>query len=224
LPTRSARLRSALHRGLKPLAALSAVLILAGCTDVHRTEPDRTANEQLLISKAADEAADQLDFTAVAGQRVYVDSSNFESLDKGYAISRIRTAILAHGGKLANERRGADLIAEISSGALSINRKSFLVGLPALELPVPTTESVALPEFAIFKQADRTGLAKFAATLYEADTGQLVANPDPAYGLSWLDRSSIFGIGWTDDNLLPPEVPDDPPPARRPKDAAGAGE
>jgi hypothetical protein len=201
-----------------PIAALSAVLVLTACTEVHRTEPERTANEQLLISKAADEAAEALDFDAVAGRRVYVDASNFDSLDEGYAVSRIRTAVLARGGQLANERRGADLVAEISAGALSINRKSFLIGLPALELPVPTTESVALPEFAIFKQADRTGLAKFAVVLYEADTGRLVANPDPAYGLSWLDRSSILGISWSADNLLPPEVPDDPPPARRPPD------
>lgn len=193
--------------------ALAAALALAGCTEVRRTAPERAAGEQLLLSTAADEAADKLDFAFAADRAVYLRTTHFESYDKSYAIGRIREALLRQGARLVDSRDGAELIVEIRSGALSTTRESLLLGIPALEVPVPTTESVALPEIALFKKADRTGIAKFAAVAMTADEGRMVAASGPVYGLSWLDRGSIAGIGWRDDNVVPDDVPTDPPAA-----------
>lgn len=202
--------------------ALAAALALAGCTEVRRTAPDRAAGEQLLLSTAADEAADKLDFAFADGHSVYLRTTHFESYDQGYAIGRIREALLRQNARLVDSRDGAEMIVEIRSGALSTTRESLLLGLPALEVPVPTTESVALPEVALFKKADRTGIAKFAAVAMRADTGALVAATGPVYGLSWLDRGSVIGIGWRDDNVIPDGVPTDPP--ARPDGDAGTEE
>jgi hypothetical protein len=189
-----------------------AILAVAGCTQVRRTAPERAANEQLLISKAADAAIGRFDFAPVAGRKVYLDGRYFDSYDRAYAVGGVRSALLKAGGQLVANRSEAELIVEIRAGALSVNRRNFLVGLPSIEVPVPTTTELTIPEIAVFKRLDRTGVAKFAGVIYTAD-GTLVRELGPVYGLSWLDRRELFGVSWHERNLQPDAVPTNPPPA-----------
>ena len=142
----------------------AAALLMAGCTDVRRTQPERAAGEQLLISTAADKAAEKLDFGYVAGMAVFVRTANFEGYDEGYAISRIRQSLLQQGARLAESQ-------------------NLLIGIPSLTLPIPTTESVVFPELALLKEDDRTGIAKFAAIATDVETGALIGTSGPVYGL-----------------------------------------
>ena len=186
------------------------VLVVAGCTEVRRTEPERGANEQLLLSKAADEAISRMDFGIRDGQRVYLDGRYFDSYDRAYVIGAFRSALLADGAYLVSNQTDAEVIVEVRSGALSTTRRDFLFGVPALEVPIPTTTTFQTPEIALWKELDRTGVAKFAATVYRAGGG-LIREIGPVYGLSWLDRNNIFGISWDVRNTQPAEVPVDPP-------------
>ncbi|MBK1698761.1 DUF6655 family protein [Rhodovibrio salinarum] len=196
-------------------------LMIAGCTDIRRTEPERGANEQLLLSTAADEAIKRMEFSLDDGSRVYLDGRYFDSYDRAYAVGALRSALLAQGAHLVSNRGDAEVIVEVRSGALSTTRRDFLVGFPAIEIPVPTTTSLETPELALWKELDRTGIAKFAATVYHADGG-LIREVGPVYGLSWLDRNHIVGIAWDVRNTQPDDVPIDPPvsgpdPARKTK-------
>jgi hypothetical protein len=196
-------------------AARAAVLALvalavAGCTEIRRTEPERGANEQLLLSTAADEAIARIDFGVDDGQQVYLDGRYFDSYDRAYAVGAFRAALLAEGAHLVTNQTDAEVIVEIRSGALSTTRRDFLIGLPAIDVPIPLTAALEIPEIALFKELDRTGVAKFAATVYRAGGG-LIREIGPVYGLSWLDRNNIFGIGWEVRNTQPADVPVDPP-------------
>jgi hypothetical protein len=196
-------------------------LVIAGCTEIRRTAPERGANEQLLLSTAADEAIARMDFGLADGQRVYLDGRYFDAYDRAYAVGAFRSALLAEGAHLVTNQTDAEVIVEIRSGALSTTRRNFLVGLPSIELPIPTATALETPELALWKQLDRTGVAKFAATVYRSGGG-LIREVGPVYGLSWLDRNNIAGIGWEVRNTQPEVVPVNPPvqgadPARKTK-------
>ena len=59
-------------------AALLGAALLAGCTTARSTAPVRTASEQLLISAAADRAAEQLSLCIPKGTRIFVDTRYFQ--------------------------------------------------------------------------------------------------------------------------------------------------
>ncbi|MDW3207346.1 MAG: DUF6655 family protein [Alphaproteobacteria bacterium] len=192
------------------LVALVTALVLpvglAGCTDIRQTDPDRTANEQLLISTAADKAIAEMDFSGLGGRSVFLDTEFFESYDKPYVVGTFRSRIAELGGNLASERRKADIVVEIRSGALSINQELFYVGIGGFEVPVPLSEAVDLPLATIYEDFNRTAIAKFAAVTLSAEEGRLIEKVGPVYGLAWIDQDAILGLGWDTANTLPKDV------------------
>lgn len=194
------------------LIALSAVLVLGGCTSSRESSPKRTATEQLLISKAADEAAAQMALPLPKGARIFVDAGNFEGTDGKYAIGAIRERLLELGARLVAERPKADVVVEIRSGALSVDEHRTLFGIPESEIPVPLTGDVTLPEIALFKRKEQQGIAKFAATAYDAKKGNLIGSTEPKFGFSYRRQWVVLlFVGWTTDNLIPEESEEPPP-------------
>ena len=109
---------------------LSVTLALFGCTTERQTDPARTATEQLLISTAADRAANKLALQIPRNSQVFVDAADFEGVDSKYAIAAIRAHLIENGAKLVDDRAKADTIVEIRAGALSVNQDQMLVGIP----------------------------------------------------------------------------------------------
>lgn len=185
------------------------VLIIAGCSTTRRSEPSRTATEQLLISAAVDHALDGLDLDIPQGTKLWLDARNFEGYDDEYAISAIKDHLLHEGGRLASDRADADAVVEIRSGALSINKSEMFVGIPSIGLPIPLAGTTDTPELAIVKKAEETGVAKIGMTIYEAETGELApySPAAPVYGLSDRTRWGLLSlIGWTDTDVMPDRV------------------
>jgi hypothetical protein len=192
---------------LIPVALLCAAL-LAGCTTARSTAPLRTASEQLLISAAADRAASQMSLGIPKGTRIFVDNQFFQGYDQGYAVAAIRTQMLKSGMMLVDDRTKAEAIVQVSSGALSTDQKSLLIGIPQLTVPYyPAGNSVTVPEIALFKQAEEKGVAKFVATGYDAKTGQLLATTDPRYGFAHnTNHTVLLFFSWATGDVIPPGV------------------
>lgn len=72
---------------LKSFVLLGLVLAAGACTTRKESNPPRTATEQLLISAAADRAAEKMNLDMPPDSKVFVDSSNIEGLDSKYAIA-----------------------------------------------------------------------------------------------------------------------------------------
>jgi hypothetical protein len=191
---------------LSVVPLLLLLVVLAGCTTSRETEPQRTATEELLISTAADHAADAIKFDIPPGAKVFVDASNFEGTDSKYAIGAIRDRILQLGGYLVSDRVLADTVVEIRSGALSVDQSQTLVGIPQFDIPIPLAGPLGIPEIALFKKSERRGVAKFAAMSYGAKTGEPEASTGPRYGFShdthWV---LLFFFSWSSDDVLPEE-------------------
>lgn len=174
-------------------------LILCGCTDIRATSPQRSAEEELLISTAADKAAYKLAQQLPPNISAFVDASHFNAEDSQYAIAAINDQLLRRGIRLADDRAHADTIIEIRTGALSTDEKSTLLGIPPLTLPFfPVGNFLAIPGVPIFRHGEYTGVAKFAATVYDPKTGRLVVSTDPQMGFSSeSDWVVLFVFAWS---------------------------
>ncbi|SMH48423.1 DUF6655 family protein [Azospirillum agricola] len=185
-------------------ATLAAALLLAACSSSQVTRPARTATEQLLISTAADKAAERLAQTLSIQGSVYVDAASVEGYDNKYAVSAIRDALLRRGARILSSRDGADTIVELRVGALSVDSESSLVGIPSINVPLPMTQNATTPEISLFKKELTQGVAKVAATAYDRKTGALVASSGPQYGFSnkaeWV---LLLLLRWGSNDLLP---------------------
>jgi hypothetical protein len=178
-------------------AAGSLSFLLAACASVRRSEPPRTATEELLISQAAEQAMSRVDFQWLEGKKVFIEDKYFESYDKGQAVSLIRAKIALGGGLLTSTNDKADVIVEIRSGALSVNSSDFMIGVPSLTLPVPVSGPVTTPEIAFFKDMKDDGIAKFSLFAYGRETGAYTNASGPDSGRAHYYMYKLFGIGWT---------------------------
>jgi hypothetical protein len=167
---------------LKLIVVLGIMVSISACGTERQSDPARTATEQLLISEAADRSADQLNLNIPPGSKVFVDSSNIDGTDSKYAIATMRAHILELGADLVADRNSADVIVEIRSGALSIDQNTSLVGIPALPIPIPLAGNITVPEIALFKKAQREGVAKFGGIAYGAKDGKLIGISEPQFG------------------------------------------
>ena len=189
---------------------LGVLAILCGCTSVRSTSPTRSAQEELLISTAADQAAANLAAQLPPNIRTYVDSSHLEAEDGPYAIAAIEDQLLRRGIRLTDDKAHADSIIILRSGALSTNERTMVVGLPPVSLPFfPLGNFLALPAFDLYAHGEYTGVAKFAASLYNPKTGRLIVSTGPQYGFSheanWV---VLFLFTWSRHDHSLDAVPD----------------
>jgi len=173
------------------LAMLAAATIFAsGCTTIRATSPARSTQELLLISTAADRAAEALAQQVPPNLTAWIDTSGFAAQDQQYGLATIQDALLRHGVRLVGDRAKADAVILPRAGTLSTDERSTLVGIPSL--PNPFMPGVAIPALALFSQSDLKGTAKFAATIYDNKTGQLIVSTNPAYGFSRENDGTVL--------------------------------
>jgi hypothetical protein len=147
---------------------------LTGCGPVRETLPDRSAMEQLLISTAADRAVAGVPGAPLKGKAVFVDAANLECLDKPYVVQRVRQAVLEAGGRLAQDREEAQLALEVASGALSIDKRNYLLGIPEIAIPMPFAGgAITLPEIALFKLTSYRAKAKLLFNAVDTKTNAM---------------------------------------------------
>lgn len=187
-------------------ATLLATLML-GCASSRETSPQRTATEQILLSRAVDRAVERLTIALPPGTSVYLDPSRFEAYDRGYAVSAIRDRFLASGARMVDTRDAAEVVVEIRSGALSTDENEALVGIPSFALPIPLAGDLETPELALLKQSSRRGIAKIGFTAHWTSNGALADRSEPVIGISGYDDWKFLGLGWHEGDVMPGELP-----------------
>lgn len=185
-------------------AAMLLTLALGACTTAAETNPPRTATEQLLISTAADRAAAHLAFHVPQGTKVFLNTADFSGYDSKYAIAAITDSLLKQGAHLVDGKAKADAVVEIRAGALSTDRKVTLFGIPSFKVPIPLAGALPFPEIALYKEQLQEGVAKFAATTYDAKDGALLGSADPQFGFSHNAKKTVLiFFSWTSNDALP---------------------
>jgi len=192
------------------------LLTAGGCSTLRTTDPPRTATEQFLLNQAAEASVGKLVTRALRDRLVFVDTTYligeknpFAGLDKYpkeenlFVVGEIRSKLLESGARLTADRNTAQIVLEVRSLGIGIDRVDSLIGIPALAVPAGSVPLVT-PELAIIKRLRQRGYASIAFVAYWRDTGEIAASSGPFLGKTDRDDFWIFGFGPRTLGNIPP--------------------
>jgi len=207
--------------GLSGWPRWGVVLVLlalgsGGCATIRVTDPYRTATEQFLMSEAAARSVDRLNAAALRDRKVYLDSTYLFTTgqqatpEQTFILGELRAKLLATGVRLVDKRELAQIIVEVRSGGVGVDRQEYLLGIPGLAIPggVGQPLPIATPELAIIKSTKQYGYANVAIVAYWADTGEWIVSSGPFIGRT--AREDFWFFGWgprTEGNIATTEKP-----------------
>ncbi len=186
--------------------------VMPGCG----TTKSFTATEQLLMSDAVDSTISKLDFRALEGQKVFLDSQYVIAAGKvipgvampvnlvnsDYVISGLRQQLTAAGCLLVDTREQADIICEARCGALGTDGHSMTYGLPAnnflssASTVLPGTPSLpTIPEISVAKREMKSAAAKISVFAYDRETREPLWQSGIAQAGSSARDTWILGVG-----------------------------
>jgi hypothetical protein len=180
----------------RSLILLTICGVAAGCGTTRWSDTARTATEQLLVTDAIDRAVSHFDLRALAGKRVYFDTTYLRAVvDADYLVSSFRQHALASGCVIKAKPDEAEYIVEIRAGAVGTDRHDVLFGIPSMQIPTPTGATTGIPEIPFVKKTDERAVAKIAVFAYDRQTGRPVWQSGivPSFGTAkdvW-----VFGAG-----------------------------
>ena len=178
------------------------------------------------MSQAVEKAVSQLTVTALRDRVVFVDvqylpnaqdrrepqdlvfQRNQEFL---FLAGEVRSKLLASGVRLTDKREDAQIVLELRSEGVGIDRTDFLLGLPSVVISstAGTELPAATPELSIVKRTTQKGFGSVAFTAYWRQTGELVTQSGPTRGKTIRQDYWFFGIGpSTVGNVIPAEPGD----------------
>ena len=196
--------RSAMNRfvGFSTLIFASLGLV-NGCG----TTTTKMATEQLLISDAVDQAISQIDFTHIAGEKVFVDTTYLKTVkgvgfvNSEYITSSLRQQLTAARCLIQDTPELADVILEPRVGALGTDGHEVVYGIPqsgsvAFAASVLSSTPVpAIPEVSVGKSNAQSGIAKVIVFAYDRETREPVWQSGIAKAESTSNNTWLLGAG-----------------------------
>ncbi len=179
------------------------------------TDPPRSATEQFLVSTAAAEAVSQLALEPLRGRTVFVDAQFFAASEQPFVIGELRSRLLMSGARLAGARNDAQIVMEVRSGGVGIDRSDQFIGVPSVVLSGTFGENaegfpLVTPEISLLKNIDQRGIASVAYVAYWRDSGEVVAASGPYVGYTRREDWWYFGLGrGTLGNIPTTDLPSD---------------
>lgn len=178
-----------------------SMMLVGGCSSIRVTDPPRTATEQFLLSTSASEAVEQLKVESLQGRKVYIETEYFAASEEKFVLGELRAHLLIAGIQLVPSPDDAQVILEVRSGGVGIDREDFLLGVPSVVLSSSTDSDGGLsvpyrtPEIAFLKNTQQMGFASVAFVAYWKESGEIVAVSGPYIGRSLRDDWWFFGFG-----------------------------
>jgi len=123
-----------------------------------------------------------------------------ECVDKGYAVSSVRSHALKAGAFLADVK-DAEVIIELRIGALATDYGDNLVGLPPMDVPIPFAGQVTSPELYLFKKVTQRAIGKLALFARMKTNSEEVFNLKPVYGETYYNRWWVTFFSFETSNL-----------------------
>lgn len=213
---------------LRPLLLLVFGLLPAGgCATIRVTDPPRTADEEFLLSEAARKCVAQLNVDPLRDRLVWVETEFVFSttqpydqsfltnevrsprFENAYLVAELRARLLQSGVRLAQTKEQAQVVLEMRSGGLSINRTDFNLGVPAVYIPGSSNSSfssvvLSTPDLSLFKSIKQHGFGSIAFVAYWRDTGELLSVSGPFVGRTFRNDYFIFGFALPTIGNIPP--------------------
>ncbi len=166
-----------------------------------------TATDQLLMSDAVDATVSKIDFSPLAGKKVFLDTSYTKMLkapnnllDTDYVISSIRQGMTAEHVLLVDTKDEAELIAEARVGTMGLDGHNVTYGVPASSAlsgagALAGASIPALPEMSIGRREAKLGAAKVAVFAYVKKSHEPYWQSGIARSTSTSRDTWFLGIG-----------------------------
>jgi len=212
---------------MRHLFALFLLCWVTGCATIRVTDPYRTATEQFLMSQAVSQALQQLNVDALRDRRVWIETGYFTGAEKinvngeerqrlfttpeqAFATGELRERLLLAGARIVDQRKDADVVLEVRSGGIGVDRLDNLIGIPAVTLSnslggtAGNSIPISTPEIALYKNTRQRGFASISFVAYRADTGEYLTSSGPYIGRTIRDDFWLFGAGPRTVGNIPP--------------------
>ena len=165
------------------------------------TGTPRTGTEQLLLTGTWDSALAHVDFSSLAGTKVFLDTQYISVVDKDWVISSIRRTMAEQGLFLESNKDKAQVIVEAAFGAYGTDERDRKFGLPGIGISpslatgatVTTSGSSTSLTFSETNQQD--AVVKASLFAYEAKTGRLVWESAPLFNAQGVRDHFVMGSG-----------------------------
>jgi hypothetical protein len=175
-----------------------------------------TATEQLLMSDAVDSTIAKMDFRALGGHKVFLDTTYvvgtgkvipgvampINLINSDYVISALRQQLTAAGCMLVDSREAAEIICEARCGALGTDGHTVTYGIPAnnflnsASAVIPGTPTLpSIPELSVAKREMKSAAAKVSVFAYDRETREPLWQSGIAQAGSSARDTWILGIG-----------------------------
>lgn len=201
---------------LPSLQRVLALWLLAVAITGCGTTKSFTATEQLLMSDAVDSTIAKMDFRAISGHKVFLDTQYVVGAGKvipgvampvnlvnsDYVISGLRQQLTAAGCMLVDTKELAEVICEARCGALGTDGHSMTYGIPANNFlssassVIPGSPSLpTIPELSVAKREMKSAAAKVSVFAYDRETREPLWQSGIAQAGSSARDTWILGVG-----------------------------
>ena len=182
-----------MKRSLGLLAAAVAVLFATACSEPFVTNTGRSAVEEMLICTVVERGISKAEFGRYQGKIVKLEVGNLApQVDKDLVIAYTKLH-LANSGVIVSESdaQKPEYIVQVSCGVLATDIDRFMIGTPALPIPVSQTSlSIVIPEIPLFRRIVRSGHARFFFNVLSA------ADLKPVESFVGLNAQAEY-VNWT---------------------------
>ena len=180
--------------------ALLVFVVASGCTSVTVTGTPRTGTEQLLLTGTWDDALYHVDFSPLAGSRVFLDATYVTVADKDWIISSIRRTMAEQGVLLESNKEKAAVIVEAAFGAYGTDQRDRKFGLPGVSLTPSLTTGAAVTSGSsnslnLSETNQQDAVIKARLFAYEVKTGRLVWETAPLLNAQGVRDHFVIGSG-----------------------------
>lgn len=180
--------------------------LLNGCGTFRKTSTTRTALEQALLSQSVESALNSMQVERMEGKSFSIDPQWVQAVDEEYIFTAVNQRLLESGMKASEDSAKSDVVVYPSVAYSGTDDSSFLLGIPAIAIPLPFSSApLTTPELALFKldrQYGRTSLGLYGV---ERSSGELAFSVPMKAGEAYYKLWTIlFLINFDTTNLPEP--------------------
>ncbi len=206
------RMRSLLRWRWRQHTILAMSLCFLFLSQGCGTTKQNMATEQMLNSDAVDAAVAKIDFTPLAGQRVFFDTRymvNYKGpgfVNADYVISSMRQQMAAAGLLLTFTLEESDYVLEGRVGVLGTDAHEVVYGIPS-NSAIGSAASIAatattgapapasIPELSLARKNDQSAASKIGVYAYDRVTREVVWQSGSSVARATAKDLWVFGIG-----------------------------
>jgi hypothetical protein len=150
------------------------IVILPACSYTpYVTNTKKSGTEQLLVSKALDEALKGLTLN-IRGAKIYVQVASLMENEDYYIDKALTHWFLKNGALIAGYEKEADLTASVLVKCAGTDGDQYFFGIPSVPVPLFITST---PQITLLSGSNQEGRTELEVILYDSKEGLKEVTP-----------------------------------------------